>query len=310
MHSALPPPGDGLPPMLIPEPPSSASPAELDSWLQQVSTQLVASKAPFADCLARLCPGIFRQLQADAGRPALWPLWSDSLNFDELAQLPIIDTRVLQGLAGLVGLPLPDLSHAHAGLLHSYGYLFSQIETPFGCKRARWVSPAIEQGFGIHRPSLRPLPETGSLLTNLSWFLGQVALRTCLRQQRRLKSLEPDVAAELRGIDFSALRVQRLREEVQLADGRRPQLLTDLLRFSHAPAAGLAETLLIYSVVDPPEPVRLVTAFTVEPSYLASLIAELGPDLPVRTRFNAFVPGLTGEEHLGRRELLPETRVG
>lgn len=307
MHSALPPPDDVVPPMPIPQPAPTASQEELDGWLRGISGQLAVADAPLETSLARLCPAILRQLRDDAGRPELWPLWGESLNFDEFAHQAIIDPRLLHQLCDLVGQPQQTSSRSHAGLQHTYGYLFSSIETPFGFKRARWVSPAIEQGFGIGAPCLRPIPARGSLLTNLSWFLGKVAFRGCPRQQQRLQALEPDVAPQLRALDFSALRVRRLREEVKLVDGRSMQLLTDLLRFSTAPEPGAADTLLIYGVRQPPGAPRLITAFTVEPGFLASLVSELGPDLPVRSRFNAYVEGLTGEEHLGRRELLPET---
>src|SRR5205823_4357190 len=105
-------------------------------------------------------------------------LWGTSINYDELAKAIIVHPAILRALdksfvshapmevqnidaqapesvatARLLGVaPTHDpAGHplAHAGMEHTYGYLFSVLKTSFGYKRARWVSGESERGFGL-----------------------------------------------------------------------------------------------------------------------------------------------------------------
>ncbi|MBM82205.1 MAG: hypothetical protein CMJ78_16685 [Planctomycetaceae bacterium] len=55
----------------------------------------------------------------------------------------------------------------HAGLQHTYGYLLSTIETPFGFKRDRWVDDTISASLGLRSSALRPWTKQ-SLLMNVT----------------------------------------------------------------------------------------------------------------------------------------------
>ncbi len=254
--------------------------------------------------LERLAPGIVRQLEADAKRPAWLSLWGESLNFDENARAVIVAPEILAALAAKLRVPYADapLGRVHAGLEHTYGYLFSVLRTPYGFKRARWVRGELERGFGLPRGLLGPAPRQGTLLANATYLLGRLAFRGEPAELRRLEEGRRAAAPALRALDFARLDVRRLEEEVALGE-RRVLLRTDLVAF---PSTGTANSrLLVYSVRDE-RGARLITAFPVAESFASRLLApaELG-DTPVSSRYNAYVPGLTGAARPGKRRLAP-----
>jgi hypothetical protein len=57
--------------------------------------------------------------------------------------------------------------------------------------------------------------------------------------------------------------------------------------------------LLVYSYVDAGQP-KLVSAFPVTASFGAGIMKpeSLGPDQPIITRYNAYIPGVTGRPEL------------
>ena len=121
-------------------------------------------------------PGLLRQLDADAANPALLELWGESINYDELANGEIVRPETLAFLAARLGAAGPRGRIIHAGLEHTYGYLFSLLPTKFGFKRARWVRPDIEQGLGLPRGAAGPAPSEGTLLSNITCLAGGIAL--------------------------------------------------------------------------------------------------------------------------------------
>ncbi len=284
------------------EPPCDAAPEVLDRWLAALAAELIAGlEAGVAaeTLLPDASPGLWRQLLADRALPELWELWGQSRNIDENTAETIVEEELMEGLAAVVGHAIPGPTE-HAGLQHSYGYLLSVAETPYGFKRARWVEPDIERGLGLSGPFLRPLPVAGTLLANLSWFLGRLVLRDAA-QLRRLAALEDHIAPGLRGYDFERLRGVRMVEEAPLRDGAL-RIFTDLVRYPVPPQAG-PEQLLVYSIAEPGGPTRLITAFPVAPGFAAALPAGLGPDRPVCTRYNAWLPAVRQRVLKGRRWL-------
>ena len=242
---------------------------------------------------AAYAPGLLRQLDADRPTPVL-RLWGESINFDELARGTIVEPGVLSFLASRLGAPQPRGRYAHAGMEHTYGYLFSLLPTKFGFKRARWVRPDIEQGLGLPRGLLGPAPAEGTLLANVTCVAGGIALKDDPAASGLLARMLPYCGAAARAYASRPVKRSRLTEEVSLAGGRKVALRTELVPFK-APAGGNTH-LLVYSVYDSAlKRAYLVTAFPVNSGFVKSVLAPggLGPGKPVQTRYNAYVEGLT-----------------
>lgn len=251
--------------------------------------------------LKTYAPGLLKQLDSDRSNRAALDLWGRSVNFDELAHGVIVSTDILTFLAGRLDVPKPDGLIMHAGMDHTYGYLFSTLQTSFGFKRARWVRPDIGDGLGLPRGLISPAPTEGTLLSNVTCLAGAIALRDDKAAAALLKKASARCAAPLR--KFRARGRVRLTEEVSLPGGRKIVLRTDLVPFRKA--AGGNSHLLVYSYYDSAAGrAFLVTAFPVAAGFAKSLTApeSLGGDKPVQTRYNAYVEGFTGSGPVkGRR---------
>ncbi len=263
-----------------------------------------AAGRPLEPVLAASAPGILRQLDADRGSPAL-QLWGESINFDELARGVIVDEKVLAFISSRAGVQLPRGRLAHAGVEHTYGYLFSVLPTKFGFKRARWVRPDIEEGLGLPRGSAGPSPAEGTLLANITCLAGGIALKDDPAAWQQLQRVLPACGAAVRAYSQRPLRRGRLTEEVSLPGGRKVVLRTDFAPFRAV--SGGNTHLLVYSVYDSAlGRAYLVTAFPVAKGFVDNALApaNLGENKPVQTRYNAHVEGLTGAgKFKGRRRV-------
>lgn len=259
--------------------------------------------------LKRECPWLCRQILRDAATPGLLDLWGRSSNFDELAGVAIVEPAILAAIAELACGPAGDLG-VHAGLQHTYGYLLSTIVTPFGYKRDRWVSPQLEQAFGLPADVLGPNPSRGTLLANATLLAGSIAFRGDGTASRRLRRIAPAAAAAVRQVDATRFEQTRIVESLSLRDAagrfRSIRIRTDLVPFPHHVEGCDENCLLVYSVEDSSQPgARLITLFPVATPFVAEMTHhdQFGCAVEIRTRFNAFVPGLAGRTLIGRRVL-------
>lgn len=215
-------------------------------------------------------PALVREVHADLKRTAMLSLWGRSVNYDEHAKAEIIAPVVLEALG---------VKDGHAGLTHTYGYLFSVLKTPYGFKRARWVSGEVERGLGLPPGTFSPHPKTGTLLSNLTAYAGRIAFRGDSREFR--------LASRLRPFSIADLTRKRLVETVGDAAIR-----TDIVTYKHGKGAWL-----VYSWRDlKAERAYLITAFPVDEGFAGSLFSPkgLGEGKPIVSRYNAFIPGVTG----------------
>jgi hypothetical protein len=220
-------------------------------------------------------PDVAREFQADAKRRDLLSLWGKSVNFDEHAKATIVEPRILEAIG---------VKNGHAGLTHTYGYLFSTLKTPYGFKRARWVSGEIERGLGLPPATFAPVALMGTLLSNVTAFAGGVAFRTDVKELARAK--------KIRKFDVSALKIKRLSETVALPGGRRVVIRTDLVSYVSGPGS-----LLIYSYRDGKTGrAFLITMFPVVDGFVQTLLDPkgLGENLAITARYNADIDGVTG----------------
>jgi len=262
--------------------------------------QVQQEARPLLPAFKDLAPQIESQISRDSGKPFL-KLWGKSINFDELAQGTIVQPELLDLMADLIGVAPRKERIVHAGMEHTYGYLFSVLKTPYGYKRARWVRPEIEVGFGLPSGTLSPLPSEGTLLSNVSYFAGKIAFRSDRLSNPFLKSGEKfQVASALVNFPYAYLKIIRMEETLRLKGTKKPGskvvLRTDLVPFPVQPEVKTANThLLVYSIQ---RGIRfeLISAFPVQDSFVTGVVNpdKLGTDQPIITRYNAYIERVTG----------------
>jgi hypothetical protein len=267
------------------------------------------------EALQKEQPVLFSRMKADATRKDWLDLWGYCINFDELAKGIIISPKIINPLVLFFAPPArkpfmaEDREILHAGVQHTYGYLFSNLKTSFGYKRARWVRDTLDRGFGLPIGTLSPLPKAGSLFSNVTYFAGRIAFRNDTLMRGRLDhAAEAFVSPAILKYDFNSLKPIRLEETVKTETGD-VIIRTDFVPFPHAVAGDTNTHWLIYSIADhrlgqKRQPTaRLITAFPVETSFVESALAEnsLGENKPVVTRYNAYVEGLSFKSLTGSR---------
>jgi hypothetical protein len=236
-------------------------------------------------------------------------LWGRSLNFDEGAKATIIPEPVIDAILMRAGVaPRGEGVKSalkprvvHAGFEHTYGYLLSNLKTPYGFKRLRWVRPDIEKGFGLEESVISPNPKKGDLLANLTFFAGRIAFRGKNREGVRARSIlrrMDGVAKSIRTYKYGALHGRRLKETLVLPGGRTIEIRTDFVPFTSATgeATGGNTELLIYSVRDSAEKLPyLLSAFPIAKGFSDGALdpKNLGENKPIVTRYNLFVSDVT-----------------
>ncbi len=241
-------------------------------------------------------PVMLKQMLADALDPLLLSFWGESVNFDSGAKKIIVKDKILQDLESLFHLPSYD-QKAHAGVIHTYGYLFSVIETPYGFKRARWIEPTLSRGFGFKEPNLSPFAKDGTLLTNITYFAGKLVFKSAEKLQQ-LNALK-NVANEIFTFDIDRLKKIQIIEKTKLFT-----LTTTLVPFPKA-SGDANEFLLIYSHMNETGEEKLITVFPVSNESYNKLVApeNFGANRPISLRYNIYIEGI-GPDHKGERKLL------
>ncbi len=251
----------------------------------------------------KYAPELLKQFDSDKANSNAFKLWGKSINFDEMMHATIVHSNILSYLALKLGVPGPDGKIIHAGMEHTYGYLFSVLETKFGFKRARWVQNDIEVGLGLEKGILGPKPNEGSLFSNVTCFAGNISLRNDLSAQDLLKGIF--CPASLRKYVTGKVKRLRLAETVSLPGQRSVVLRTDFIPFTKILPKGNAY-LLIYSIYDSKDDkARLITLFPVGASFVkrATNPEGLGDGKIIKTRYNGWVEGFSGKKIKGVREV-------
>jgi hypothetical protein len=234
-------------------------------------------------------PEIRNQIERDRAIPGLLGFWGLSINYDEFVQGTILDPRILDLLLSLEGASAREDRITHAGVEHTYGYLFSVLKTAFGYKRARWVQGEIDAGFGFTQPTISPTPQEGTLLTNATTVFGKIFWRDRPEVLRRIAPLTQK-HSDIKQFYVSSLKIDRLVEKTSAAT-----LITDIVAFQF-PSGGTNTHLLVYGWENPETGERkLITAFPVALSFIQQVFdpSNLGERRPIISRYNAFIPGLT-----------------
>ncbi|MCB1134977.1 MAG: hypothetical protein KDK78_01810, partial [Chlamydiia bacterium] len=226
--------------------------------------------------------------------PELLDQWGLSRNFDSGAQLEIVPKEILESLGKRAGWPHgqgPSSSY-HAGLLHTYGYMESTIQTPYGLKRERWVRPTIAEGLGLTIGLCGPEPMQGNFLANISYLAAALVFRN------GAQDIPSDlVSPELQEYQWKDLQGTRVEERCGALAWH-----IDLIAFPRPTRTGESH-LLIYSQEDATTgKERLLTLFPIFGD-VATGLCKLpeGENLNLSLRYNAYHPDIKDGKFVGKR---------
>ena len=248
---------------------------------------------PVAAALRRLAPELAAQIETDATVRELRSLWGRTRNFDENAGTRIVDPSILSAIGDLAGVPMGGAG-VHSGFMHTYGYLLSNLRTPYGTKRSRYTSAGLERGLGLPPGTLRPYPRGGTLLANLTWALGHLAFASGSAERRRVTRLRSAVAARLRDVVLPTPTETLIEAPVTGRDAPNIEIWTQLVPRIGDPGGRL----LIYSIRHASTGSLgrhlLLTAFPIDRDAVAWLRELARSPEPIRLRYNAYDRALAG----------------
>lgn len=257
-----------------------------DMYWHNLVTEMQTTNQSLTVMLEQSYPSLLEQIKSDASDPILLSLWGESLNFDSGAKKKIIDDKILIELQNFFKL-ISDNHIVHAGITHTYGYLFSNLETPYGYKRKRWIDPEVNRAFNFLQMSLSPETKSGSLLSNLTYFAGRIAFQ----EKNSLADLEQlkNVSSEVKFFNYSTLKVKTLEEKIETPTDIKKIIRTHFVHFPNKKPVDQNEYLLIYSVQDLSQhSEKLITIFPInKDSYLKTTDPLLmGADRPILPKYN------------------------
>ena len=266
--------------------------------------------------LKRLCPELVHQIEIDRGRSGPLIFWGRCRNVDELGSEIIVDPTILETVFRIAEQPFSP-EHPHAGLQHTYGYLLSVIDTPFGKKRDRWVKTSLESALGLSPDVLSPSPAAGTLLANATWLAGSIAFQGHERLKWMQRCLLKRAARSLPELKLDRLKGLRYTETVILPKSHglcpRISLVTDLVNMPCAHVEDCGKNwLLVYSIDDDrSRHPQLVTLFTVAEDFVQAIRERAATRLrsDLRPRYNAYISGFPTEACTGTVQLIQRQNV-
>lgn len=110
-------------------------------------------------------PRILSDIREDA-RHGRFDAWGRSTVIDENTATPVLGHELFDELHAAAGIDA-NYPVGNAGVLHVYGYWFSDEPTPYGYKRDRWVDGALAAALGL-APDAFHLGGTSTLLTRVA----------------------------------------------------------------------------------------------------------------------------------------------
>ena len=206
--------------------------------------------------------------------------WTDSTIFDELAKEMILHPKVMDALH-IPHEATGGVERASAGIMHTYGYLFSQVKTAYGLKGKRWIESRLDERLGLPAGAFGPLPARGEFTSNVT-----AALMSLIGHPVTLPEAAKDVPA--------GRALGRLDQEVawRTPAGQKISMTVSTHLVALRPLAGLETkdvALLIYEVKQDGRH-RLVTAFPIEEAFAGSIAAVKASETPeFKPRFNLFI---------------------
>lgn len=272
-----------------------------DIYWSELVNEAEISKTPILSLLMNKNAGLYKQIEKDSKDSNLLAFWGQSLNFDSGARQKIVADKILNDLHSQFGQKTDNMI-VNAGITHTYGYLFSVLDTPYGYKRKRWTEPTLNYAFGFSGNSLSPETIEGGLLSNLTYFAGTLAFKNA-NDRNALKKLT-NVSKEVLNFDYTKLPVVHLDEEFS-----HYALRTTLVHFPFKSATEENDYLLIYSIVNKElKKEVLITAFPIKKDAYNKITAHefIGSNQPISVRYNAYLEGFMNQKISGVRKIMPE----
>lgn len=223
-------------------------------------------------------PGLDARLRAAAAVSR--EHWTDSTTFDELAKQMILPPAVMDALL-IPHETTAGVEHASAGIMHTWGYLFSQVKTPFGLKGKRWLESRVDERLGLPAGFFGPLASRGEFTSNVT-----SALMILIGHPAALPGAANDA--------FAARTLGRLKQDVtwRKPDGKKVRMAVSTHLVALPALAGLETKdayLLIYETEEKGKH-RLVTAFPIEEGFAASIMgAKASKEPSFKPRFNLYI---------------------
>lgn len=260
----------------------------------QSRTEMNSTDKNIINTLDESFPHLSLQITKETKDPYLLMFWGESSNYDSNAKKKILDDKTIEDLQAVFNIK-NDNHIVHAGIIHTYGYLFSTIETPYGPKAKRWTSPTLTNAFQLKTKALSPESTEGGMFSNATYFAGMIAFKN-----KTELSLLKNVSNEVFTYDFKKLKVDRIEEIL-----KEHTLVTTLVHFPHK-SGDDNEYLLIYSVIDKQLAKELlITTFPINAEAYKKLMNKelFGEQKKITLRYNAHIQGL--EQNLtGARKLM------
>jgi len=217
----------------------------------------------------------------------------------------IVDPKILNVIGRLAHCPVRQGKQYHAGLIHTYGYLLSNLKTQYGFKRKRWTNGNIEKALGLLPGTLIGRHDESTLFQNVTYLVGRIAWDNKDRI-KQVNSLN-HVSDKLRKIRFEELSVERIEEKVSTRRGSKPlHLYTDLVKLR---SGSPIDALLVYSIRESGKQ-KLVTCFSAGLPMIKELVKSAkANETPVQPRFNVAIgnfakPGKPGTRRVFARRPL------
>lgn len=232
--------------------------------------------------LEDVLPGLARNLEA--ARRVSDAEWTDSVVRDELADGDILPAKVLAGL-GILPTVSSGVAHVPAGVMHTYGYLFSQLKTAYGLKGRRWTQSRLDERLGLAPGTFSPRPPRGEFTANVT-----KALRDLIKTGRGGRVEEAVLWRTPTGVEVGGT------------------VRTYLFPLKALPGLEAETHLLIYELETGGRR-RLVTTFPVSAAFAAGLMAAQ-PESTASfvPRFNLYVdPGWNVVRRESRGYLKPQS---
>jgi hypothetical protein len=276
-----------------------------DKYFEEITKSFENKKTEsnFLDWIKEHDQKTYNQILLDSTNENVAAFWGESLNFDSGAKQTILNELIIRDLQAAFNIK-NDNKVVNAGIMHSYGYLYSILETPYGYKRKRWIDPTISYGFNLEKKSISSNPLEGTLLSNLTFFAGKILFKHNVNKQNLLKL--KNVSNEIVNFPYDKLKIVTLVEEVTNSKEFPLIFKTCLVKLQNKSPGEENDYLLVYGVENMKTSKEvIITAFPIKKdAYIKTLDPVLlGEDRPIIVRYNGFV-GTNKETRLSGKRLI------
>jgi hypothetical protein len=243
-------------------------------------------------------PGVAKQIRSDADSDC-FSLWGRSVNFDEYEKAKIVDPKILSTIGRLAKHPIREGKGYHAGLIHTYGYLLSDLKTRYGYKRERWTDNWLDDFLGLAHGTIMGKRDNSTLLQNASLLMARIGFRK--HSIKRLNRVLPASSKSVQSVSIQKFATTRIEEQLQDRFLGGVHFFTDILSSKNRRSES---SFLVYSMRCGRSNQKLITCFPISQSAFTELTSmPTGRSVELRPRYNVSVDGLSTSPVWGRRRI-------